>query len=86
MYIYVNIYIYIMCIFYIAVVHANDISTAMCAYPPNPMNHVKIFQGRPRRFALWVLVPHWYKSIPPDHFGQAGMNAATMLSNTTSTA
>jgi len=23
-------------------------------YPPDPMDHVKIFKGQPRRSALWV--------------------------------
>ena len=73
-YIYVYIYIYIVCILQIAVVHANDIYTAMRVYLPNPMNHVKIFQGRPHRFGLRVLVPHWYRSFLADHFGQAEMN------------
>jgi len=50
------------------------------------MNHVKILKGQPHRFALWQLVPNWYKSFPPDHFGQAEMNASTMLSNKTITA
>jgi len=28
---------------------------------PDPMNHVKIVKGQPHRFALWELVPKWYK-------------------------
>ena len=37
--------------------------------PPNHLNRVKMFKGQPCRFVLWELVPNWYKSFPPDHFG-----------------
>jgi len=50
------------------------------------MNHVKIFKGQSHRFTFWELVPNWYKSFPPDHFGQAEINDSTMLSNESSTA
>jgi len=50
------------------------------------MNHVKIFKGQPRRFALWELVPNWYKIFPPDYFGQMEINNSTILKNKTSTA
>jgi len=53
---------------------------------PTLMNHVKLFKGQPRLFALWELVPNRYKSLPLDHFGQAAMNDSTKLSNKTSTA
>jgi len=53
---------------------------------PNPMNYAKIFKSPLRQSALWQLVPNWYKSFPPDHFGQAEINDSTMLSNNTSTA
>ena len=46
----------------------------------------KIPKGKPRRFALFELVPKWYKPFPPDHFGETEKNDSTMLSNTTSTA
>jgi len=45
------------------------------------MNHVKIFTRQPRQFALWGLVPHWYKTFPPDHIGQVEINNSTMLNN-----
>ena len=31
------------------------------------MKHVKILKGQPRRFALWELVPNWYKKLSRDH-------------------
>jgi len=37
--------------------------------PPAPMNHVKLFIGRARRFALLELVQVWYKIFPPDQNG-----------------
>jgi len=49
-------------------------------------NHVNTFKGRPRRFALSELVPHWYKSFPSDHFFEAGMDLSTMMSNKTGAA
>jgi len=57
----------------------------MCACPPDPMNHVKIFKVQPRRFALSELVQAWYKTLPPDHFGQVEINDSTMLRNKAST-
>jgi len=52
------------------------------------MNHVKIFMGQPRRFALSELVQAWHKPVTflPDHFGQVEINDSTMLRNKTSTA
>jgi len=38
--------------------------------PPDPMNHVHIFKGHPRQFALWELVLHWHKTFPPDQMDQ----------------
>ena len=43
-------------------------------FPPDPMNHVKILKGQPRRFALWELVPNWYKVFPRDHIDQVEIN------------
>ena len=48
-------------------------------FPPDPMNHVKIFKGPLHQYALWELVPNWYKSFSPDHFGQAEMKDSNML-------
>jgi len=53
---------------------------------PDPMNHAQIFKGQPRRFVLWELVPNWYKSLSPDHLGQAEMKDSAMLSNNIGTA
>ena len=50
------------------------------------MNHAKIFKGQPLRFAVWELVPKWYKTFPPDYIDQVEIKNSTMLSNTTSTA
>jgi len=50
------------------------------------MNHAQIFKGQPRRFVLWELVPKWYKSLSPDHLGQAEMKDSAMLSNNIGTA
>jgi len=50
------------------------------------MNHVKMFKVQPRRFALWVLVPHWYKTFSPDHIDLAVMQTPIELSNKTSIA
>ena len=62
-------------------------SSYSCVYtPPAPMNHVKIFKGQPRQFALSELVQALYKSFSPDHFGQVEINHSTMLRNKTSTA
>jgi len=43
-------------------------------FPPDPMNHVKILKGQPRQFALWELVPNWYKVFPRDHIDQVEIN------------
>jgi len=43
-----------------------------------------ILEGQPRRGNLWELVPNWYKSFPPDHFGQWEINQPTRLSSRTS--
>ena len=67
----------------------NDLMLATSPFdccPPATMNHVKIFQGQPRRFALSELVQAWYKKFPTDHFGQLEINDSTMLRNKTSTA
>jgi len=50
------------------------------------MNHVKIFKGQLRRFALWELVPKSYKVFPPDHIDELEISNSTMLMNNTSTA
>jgi len=50
------------------------------------MNHTKILKGQLRRFALWALVPNWYKKILPDHIDLAKMIKPTELSNEASTA
>jgi len=55
-------------------------------YPPDPMNHAKIFKGWSPRDAPSELVPQWYKTFPPDHFGRVEMNKPTRFSNKTSTA
>ena len=55
-------------------------------YPPAPMNHAKIFKGRPRWSASWELVQGSYKTFPPDHIDQVEFNIQTMLSNNFSTA
>jgi len=56
------------------------------AYPPAPMNQVKIFKGWPPRDAPSKLVQLWYKSFPSDHRGVVEMKTPTSLSNKTSTA
>jgi len=50
-----------------------------------PYKSCQLFKGQPRRFALWELVPNWYKSFLHDHFGQLKIKDITMLSNETST-
>jgi len=50
------------------------------------MHFAKMFKGKPRQLALCELVPNWYKTFPPDHFGQVEMNDSTMLSNQIHTA
>ena len=50
------------------------------------MNHVKICEAQPRRFALSQLVQAWYKTFSPDHIDQVEINDSTMLRNKTSTA
>jgi len=49
------------------------------------MNRVKIY-GQPRRDALRVLVPNWYKIFPPDHTDLAEMHQPTGLIDKTTTA
>jgi len=39
------------------------------------MNHVKIFKGQTRGFALWVLGAHWYKTSLSDHIDLAEMKS-----------
>jgi len=58
----------------------------MVGEPPDPMNHLKIVKGQPRRFALSELVQALYKTFPPDHFGQVRIKDSTMLRNKISTA
>jgi len=43
------------------------------------MNHVKQIKGQPCQFALSELVQAWYKTFPPDRFGQVEINDTTML-------
>jgi len=50
------------------------------------MNHVSIFKGQHRRFALSELVQAWYKTFPPAYFVQVEINDSTTLRNKTSTA
>jgi len=50
------------------------------------VNHVKIYKGQPRRFALSELVYVWCKTFPPDHIDQVEINHSTMLRNKTGTA
>ena len=54
--------------------------------PPAPMNHVKIFKGRPPLDAPWKLVQLYYKTFPPDQRGLVEMKNPTRLSNKTSNA
>ena len=56
-------------------------------YPPAPMNHAKIFKGRPRRY---VPLGKWYKA-DTKHFRltilvKKKMNDATIVYNKSSTA
>jgi len=55
----------------------------MWVVPPAPMNHVKIFKGQPRRFALSELVQAWYKKFPSDRFVQVEINDSTIMRNKT---
>ena len=54
--------------------------------PPAPMNHAKIFKGRPPRDVPSKLVQLWHKTFPCDQCGQFEMKKPTRLSNKTSTA
>jgi len=60
--------------------------TYIYTYPPDPMNHAKIFEGWSPRDAPSELVPQWNKTFPPDHFGRVEMKNPTTFSNNTSTA
>ena len=66
---YIIIYIHIHMIIYICIYSY----TYIHAYLHDLMNHVLIFEGQPRRFALWDLVPNWYKIFPPDNIDLAEM-------------
>jgi len=55
-------------------------------YPPDPMNHANIFKGWSSQDAPSELVPQWYKTFPPDHFGRVEMKKPTRFSNKTNTA
>jgi len=59
---------------------------AILVSPPDPMNHAKRLKGWSPRDAPWELVPRWYKTFPPDHFGRVEIKMQTGLSNKTSTA
>ena len=76
MFIYLHIYICIRICTYIYI----------SIYPPDAMNHVKIFEGQPRRCALWELAPKWYKTFPPDHIDQVEIYNSSLLSNHASNA
>jgi len=65
---------------------ANNMPQTAQLNPPNPINHVKIFKGQPRRFALCQLVPYWFKKFPPDDIDQAEIYNSIMLRNKSSTA
>jgi len=45
------------------------------------MNHIKIFKGQPRQFALWELAINWYETFPPDHNDQVENNNSTTVRN-----
>jgi len=49
------------------------------------LDFFRFFFKNPRRFAICVLVPKWYKTFPPDHIDQEEINKSTMLSHTQST-
>jgi len=49
MYTYVHVYIHIYIYIYVYIY--------VLLYPPDPMNHVKVFKGWPHRCVLWKLVP-----------------------------
>ena len=63
-------------------IHAHSVHSIL----PDIMHVAKMFKGKPRQLALCELVPNWYKTFPPDHFGQVEMNDSTMLSNQINTA
>jgi len=48
---------------------------------PDLMNHINTFKGLPLKYALWELVPNWYKMFPPDRLGRTDMEMLTGLSN-----
>jgi len=84
--IHIYVYIYTFSIHIYIHVWLNLLMCISYVYLPAPMNHVKIFKGQPRRFALSELVQACYNTFPPDHFGQVEINDSTMLRNKTSTA
>ena len=47
-------------------------------YPPDPVHYAKVIKCQFRGFAFCELVPHWYKSFLPEHFGQAEKGQAEM--------
>jgi len=79
-YIYIHIYTYIHIYIYIKIYGY----TYIC--PPHPMNHVKVFKGQLRWDVLWELVPNWFETFPPNHFGRVEMIQPTRMSYKTSTA
>jgi len=50
------------------------------------MNHAKKIKVWSPRDAPWELIPQWYKTFPPDHFGGVEMKKPTGLSKKASTA
>ena len=55
-------------------------------YPPDPMNHAKIFKGQHSRAVLWELILNWYKIFSSDHMHLVEIKKLTGLSVKTSSA
>jgi len=45
---------------------------------PAPMNHVQVFKGQPRHFALSELVQAWHETFACDHVGRVEINDSSI--------
>jgi len=70
MYIYTCMYIY-MCVFMYVCIYIN-ISIRPTQQITSGSTFIQIFKVEPDHFALWELVPNWYKLIPPEYFCSGG--------------
>ena len=69
---YICLYIYI----FISVYIRDFLSFLGAKTQPDPTNDVEIFESQLLRFALWELVPNWYKTFLTDYIDNLEINSS----------